>query len=187
MQTPPITQPAFRYLRQVSGNFQPSRTFTTALRYHDGALQSEASPQARPPRILDPNLVSTRKEELALLKQGKVPIGSRRRRAALKTSQNLPFEQLPYQCFQEARKVLQADREDKLEQIATERRRIASVESRDAASMGGERVKTDKLRRMRKYLEELKILADINDPVIKKRFEDGEGRQELLHPLCPLS
>ena len=28
---------------------------------------------------------------------------------------------------------------------------------------------------MRKYLEYLKIQADINDPLIKKRFEDGEG------------
>lgn len=32
---------------------------------------------------------------------------------------------------------------------------------------------------MQKYLEELKILADINDPMIKKRFEDGERRRGL--------
>lgn len=28
---------------------------------------------------------------------------------------------------------------------------------------------------MYKYLEELKVLADINDPVVKKRWEDGDG------------
>lgn len=32
---------------------------------------------------------------------------------------------------------------------------------------------------MRKYLEQLKVLADVNDPMIRKRFEDGEGKS---HP-----
>jgi large subunit ribosomal protein L35 len=32
---------------------------------------------------------------------------------------------------------------------------------------------------MRRYLERLKILADINDPMIKKRFEDAEGKSSL--------
>jgi large subunit ribosomal protein L35 len=30
-------------------------------------------------------------------------------------------------------------------------------------------------------LEWLKIQADINDPLIKKRFEDGEGTEALFH------
>lgn len=38
-------------------------------------------------------------------------VGSRRRRQAIKSSGTVPFEQLPYQCFQEARKVMQQDRE----------------------------------------------------------------------------
>ena len=29
---------------------------------------------------------------------------------------------------------------------------------------------------MERHLEDLKILADVNDPVIKKRFEDGQGK-----------
>jgi large subunit ribosomal protein L35 len=33
------------------------------------------------------------------------------------------------------------------------------------------------LRSMRKYLNELVILADINDPVVKRKFEDGQGRE----------
>ncbi|KAI9827798.1 MAG: hypothetical protein M1832_004287 [Thelocarpon impressellum] len=124
---------------------------------------------------LDPALVCTPKEERALLKTGVKPIGSRRRRAALQSSSNLPFEQLPYQCFQEARKVLQVDREDKLQQITTERARIERLQAQDPATCGGEAQKQRRLASMQKYLEKLKILADINDPVIKKRFEDGKG------------
>lgn len=113
------------------------------------------------------------------MRAGILPIGSRRRRAAIKTSENLPFEQLPYQCFQEARKVLQADREEKLQLIQSERAKIARLSEQDPATIkGGETQKAIRLDSMRRYLEELKVLADINDPLIKKRFEDGEG----LHP-----
>ena len=42
--------------------------------------------------------------------------------------------------------------------------------------MGGVVTKTRKLLSMERYLHGLKILADINDPVIKKRFEDGQGK-----------
>lgn len=105
-----------------------------------------------------------------------MPIGSRRRRAAIKSSDNIPFEQLPFQCFQEARKVLQADREEKLKLIATERLRISNLKALDASNIkGGEIQKERKLDSMRRYLEYLKIQADMNDPLIKKRFEDGEG------------
>ncbi len=104
-----------------------------------------------------------------------MPVGSRRRRAAIQSSDNVPFEQMPYQCFQEARKVLQEDRESKLVQIAQMRKRIAHWQSVSAADCGGGFAKKGKLVSMQKYLEELKILADINDPLIKKRFEDGEG------------
>ena len=93
----------------------------------------------------------------------------------MQNAQNIPFEQLPYQCFQEARKILQADREEKLKQIEVERKRIARVAIVDPAKYGGEAYKRGKLNAMHLHLEELKILADINDPVIKKRFEDGEG------------
>jgi large subunit ribosomal protein L35 len=112
------------------------------------------------------------------MKSGVLPIGSRRRRAAVKSSDNIPFEQLPYQCFQEARKVLQADREEKIKEIQTERLRISNLVAQDVTNIrGGEIRKQSRLASMRKYLEYLKIQADINDPLIKKRFEDGEGLQ----------
>jgi len=120
--------------------------------------------------------VTSKKGEKALMKSGVLPIGSRRRRAAIKSSDNIPFEQLPYQCFQEALKVLKVDREEKMKEIQTERLRISNLEALDSSKIkGGEKEKQRRLQDMRKHLEWLKIQADINDPLIKKRFEDGEG------------
>lgn len=109
------------------------------------------------------------------MRQGTTPIGSRRRRAALQSSNNIPFEQLPYQCFQEARKVLLADRAEKLEQIETMRQRIARVAALSSEEAGGEQSRKSRLRAMQLHLERLKIHADINDPLVKRKFEDGQG------------
>jgi large subunit ribosomal protein L35 len=103
------------------------------------------------------------------------PIGSRRRRLALQDTSGIPFEQLPYQCFQEARKVLITDREEKLKQIEIERARILRLRESDPALSGGEGRKMQRLKDLMDKLERLKILADINDPLVKRRFEDGLG------------
>jgi len=108
------------------------------------------------------------------------PVGSRRRRAALRRAAihqavELPFEQLPYQCFQEARKVLLEDRQDKIRAIEKQQQRIHNLERQDAAVSGGSAAKDTRLRSMRKQLHDLVILADINDPAVKRRFEDGQG------------
>lgn len=156
------------------------RTFTTTPLSHNEPTLSSTPPSKTPPPplppSLDPNTIHTRKEEHLLAAQGRLPIGSRRRRAAVASTSNIPFEQLPYQCFQEARKILAADREVKLKQIEEERKRIAKVEATDVSKLGGEVAKKGKLGAMYKYLEQLKVLADINDPVIKKKFEDGQGK-----------
>ena len=175
-------KPALRCLRQSQSYSRCVRTFATSSpSLEELALNSTSSTP-----LLDPNLVTTKKEERLLINTGVLPIGSRRRRAALQGSQNIPFEQLPYQCFQEARKILLVDREEKLKQIEVERKRIARAEALDPAQCGGAASKKGKLVAMRKYLEELKILADINDPVIKKRFEDGAG-MSCLHVSCSAS
>jgi large subunit ribosomal protein L35 len=78
--------------------------------------------------------------------------------------------------------VLLADRQEKLEMIKTERLRISNLVATDASTFrGGELFKQRRLESMRKYLEYLKIQADINDPLIKKRFEDGEGMVPLFN------
>ncbi|KAG8530409.1 uncharacterized protein KY384_004911 [Bacidia gigantensis] len=92
---------------------------------------------------------------------------------------------MPYQCFQEARKVLAADREEKLVQIAEQRRRIAKWQAAPAQTQREEGSKKGRLVAMQKHLEDLKILADINDPVIRKRFEDGMGRLPPSFDLDP--
>ncbi|KAK3326533.1 phosphatidylethanolamine-binding protein [Apodospora peruviana] len=103
-------------------------------------------------------------------------LGSRRRRAALVTTGDVPFEQMPYQCFQEARKILAQDREEKIAKIVAEVEKIKRIEAQDASTFrGGEAYKQKRIESIRKEIEELKILADINDPLVKRRFEDGMG------------
>jgi large subunit ribosomal protein L35 len=76
--------------------------------------------------------------------------------------------------------VLQADREEKIKEIQRERLRISNLMAQDASTVkGGEQRKQTRLDSMKRYLEYLKIQADINDPLIKKRFEDGEGLQPI--------
>ncbi|KAK5725196.1 mitochondrial 54S ribosomal protein YmL35 [Elasticomyces elasticus] len=142
------------------------------------------SPPPPPPRHRNPLTVATANAEHQLLLQSRrTPIGSRRRRAAINSTTQIPFPLLPYQCFQEARSFLQEDRAQKLEEIKVQRERIERLREKvvvgtqgTAASEGRlQREKEGKLRDMARRLEELKVNADINDPVIKKRFEDGQG------------
>lgn len=106
-----------------------------------------------------------------------MPIGSRRRREAIRTTGSLPFEQLPFQAFQEARKILAADREQKMASLKATVEKIAGLEAKDAATVkGGEAMKQTKLKSLHKEAHRLTILADINDPLVKKRFEDGLGK-----------
>jgi large subunit ribosomal protein L35 len=131
---------------------------------------------------LDPQMVENKKQERRLLRREHVqPVGSRRRRAALRRSTmqkapEVPFEQLPYQCFQEARKFLLEDRQEKIKDIVTQQTRMKTVMGQDPQVSGGAAARETRLRSMRKHLNELIILADINDPVVKRKFEDGQGR-----------
>ena len=176
-----IIRPAARCLRTPRAHTHfLSQSFSTTLSRPDEASVETTSisttpPPPPPPLKLNPNLVTTRKEEHLLAATGRTAIGSRRRRAAIQGTPNIPFEQLPYQCFQEARKILAADREQKLVQIEEERKRIKKVQETPAERLGGEVSKKGKLVAMQKYLEDMKIWADINDPMVKKRFEDGQG------------
>jgi large subunit ribosomal protein L35 len=172
-------QKAARPLTRCLQNTQPfylsarsTRPFSSTS---PASAEVEEVKQKSPPVGLDPETVVLPREERKLMRHGIMPVGSRRRRAAIKTSANIPFEQLPYQTFQEARKVLQADRAEKLELIAKERVRIANLVAQDPAVSGGELNKKNRLDSMRRHLEWLKIQADINDPMVKKRFEDGQG------------
>jgi large subunit ribosomal protein L35 len=132
---------------------------------------------------LDPKLVDKKRDERRLIRREHLlPIGSRRRRATLRRSSvrqtpEVPFEQLPYQCFQEARKILLEDRQEKLKQIDTQTLRLRKLLAQDPAVSGGQAAKETRIRSMRNYINELVILADINDPIVKKKFEDGQGRR----------
>lgn len=91
---------------------------------------------------------------------------------------SVPFDQLPYQCFQEARQILIADREEKLRQIEVERVRLERAQALDPETIrGGEKAKQLKIKDIQKHMERLKIYADINDANVKRRFEDGYGKK----------
>nr|POF14221.1 hypothetical protein CFP56_03245 [Quercus suber] len=127
-------------------------------------------------RIRNPNAVSRPGSEETVIKfQHQLPIGSRRRRAAIAHTPNIPFSELPYQCFQDARAVLLEDRQEKVNMIRVERERIERVKLLQASSPDEIAKKELRIRSMSKKLEELKILADINDPMVKRKFEDGKG------------
>jgi large subunit ribosomal protein L35 len=152
------------------------RSLSISARLAEDVQKTESSP-----RKLDPKMVFTRVQENKLIRQGLQPVGSRRLRAALNFAAGIPFEQLPYQCFQEARKVLAEDRAEKVKQIETQRSRIARLMEQDPAVSGGEQAKQHRIKSMQTELERLKILADINDPLVKKKFEDGMG---TCNPIC---
>ncbi|KAJ6102717.1 hypothetical protein N7486_005144 [Penicillium sp. IBT 16267x] len=159
------------YTRSLSGIQTQTRGFQSNSGVAD-AQPEQSQPFHKSP---DPSLVSSPRLERRLMRQGTAPIGSRRRRAALQTAGGLPFEQLPYQCFQEARKVLLADRAQKIEEIESMRQKIARVQAQPVEQAGGEISRKSRVTAMQQHLEKLKILADINDPLVKRKFEDGQG------------
>lgn len=167
-----LTQPCvIRTFRSTA--VRASETTTTT---QEPAAAAKSTTKATPSAAdLDPNTVP-REFEQELMDQGLTPIGSRRRREAIRTTGSLPFEQLPYQAFQEARKILAADRETKVTSLKATVEKIAALEAKDAAAVkGGETMKQIKLRSLRKEAHRLTILADINDPLVKRKFEDGLG------------
>lgn len=175
-----VSRPLTRQLTQrcvirtfSSSAVRASETTTTTTQEDPAAATTTTPPLTQ--ADLDPNTVP-RELEQQLLDQGVMPIGSRRRREAIRTTGSLPFEQLPFQAFQEARKILAADREAKLASLAAAVNKLAALEAKDAAEIkGGETMKQIRLRSLRKEAHRLTILADINDPLVKRRFEDGLG------------
>ena len=157
----------------------PIRAFSSSAPSNEAAVEQQSSSQHQP-GYMDPATVFTVKAERKLLRlHNKTPVGSRRRRAATLSSSKIPFEQLPYQCFQEARKILASDRDDKIHQIENQRARIARLKAQQVSPQD-ERQKETRIVSMQRHLEELKILADVNDPTVKRIFEDGHGMSLAL-------
>lgn len=166
-----------RYLRSgatscISGQY--TRRFISTSAAHRTDLE-QTSVSSESPVLLDPLQPTTHKEEQELIKAGKYPISSRRRRAAIQTTPGIPFEQLPYQCFQEARKIIAGHRQEVVKKIEVQRERLGRLEAQDPAVVGGKAKKQHRVNWMRDTLEKLIIEADIHDPRIKMNFEDGFG------------
>jgi large subunit ribosomal protein L35 len=184
-----VARPIVRSLRQATGSTATChsrpiaiRQFSsTPIRKDETTTTTAAEPAAdaalqgqKKPTSFSSTIKQGSEEQLSQLLLPE--LGSRRRRAALATTGDVPFEQLPYQCFQEARKILAQDREEKVAKIVAETQKIKRLEAADASTFrGGEQYKQRRLESLRDHIEELKILADINDPLVKRRFEDGQG------------
>ncbi|KAK6951913.1 hypothetical protein Daesc_006438 [Daldinia eschscholtzii] len=159
-----------------TGSTSAAERLEAASKPNAGANAAEPGKVRMKERLMDRETTTAHWAERKLVRMGTPPVGSRRRRAAIRTSENVPFEQLPYQCFQEARKVLQEDRQEKIQAIAKELAKIKRLEETPADQVpGGEHKKNLRLASLRKWVEQLKILADVNDPIVKRRFEDGLG------------
>jgi large subunit ribosomal protein L35 len=163
-----------------------ARTFSTSAPVCEEVAATTtaaaATTQSPPLSSLGQDNVFTPRAERKLLRtRGLTPVGSRRRRAAILSGSRIPFEQLPYQCFQEARKVLIQHREEKVQDIEAERQKIARLKAQ-AVEPQNEQRQQHRVNSMERYLHELKIHADINDPMVKRRFEDGKGQCFVLRP-----
>ncbi|KAK1835799.1 phosphatidylethanolamine-binding protein [Podospora conica] len=179
-----VARPILRSLQQQrSPATCPSQPLALAIRQFSSttARKNEGTTIEQPPTSTSPDVPRPpmkgsewTPEQLERLMS---PImGSRRRRAALATSDNVPFEQMPYECFQEARQILNEDRNEKIAAIVAETEKIKRLEAMDPSTYrGGEKYKQKRLDSLRRHVAELKILADINDPLVKRRFEDGMG------------
>jgi hypothetical protein len=61
---------------------------------------------------------------------------------------------------------------------ATKRLRFLEQTSPETLK-GGEASRQNRIASMREYIDKLKIQADINDPLVKRRFEDGLGKSHF--------
>lgn len=185
-----VTMPASQVARPLARRLLAApalRTFSLSAARPDTTTTTTGAPPAdaaTPDPNLDPSTVLGWKAEQALAKAGTLPVGSRRRRAALRAGPGVPFEQLPYQCFQEALGVIRADREEKVKAIQVELAKLARLEALPEGE--GPANKGVKIASLRRHVEDLKILADINDPLVKRRFEDGLGKHPAFSSHSPI-
>jgi hypothetical protein len=171
---PPAVDRAYQHYKSIADSdpqSQPRGVFSEA------SLRAYLLRRNTPPTADNVRLAARK-----LRRRGVVVTGDRRSRLAKLTTPDLPFESLPYECFQEAMKVLRTDRQEKVDKIVETKKRIAVLEAKRTEDDRAENARLKKLKSLRDYAAELEILADINDPVVKRKFEDGTGTR-----LCSLT
>lgn len=85
------------------------------------------------------------------------------------------IESMPFQTYQLALDVIRKDRAEKLSMITAERAKIARV-----IKFKGLTLQSVEVRSMLRYIEDLKIKADINNPRVKYNFDTGLSMCLLL-------
>lgn len=75
---------------------------------------------------------------------------------------------MPFQMYQLALELINQDRKEKLQQIKKTREKIKT-----ALAVPGVDPKSTRILNLKRYLERLEILVDINNPRVKYNFENG--------------
>lgn len=78
------------------------------------------------------------------------------------------IEKMPFQMYQLALEFINQDRKEKLQQIKKTQEKIKTTLSVPGADPNSTRILS-----LKRYLERLRILADINNPRVKYNFENG--------------
>ncbi|KAF8477133.1 phosphatidylethanolamine-binding protein [Kalaharituber pfeilii] len=78
------------------------------------------------------------------------------------------IESMPFQAYQLALQVIREDRQEKLKQIELTRQRLATARKAPGATE-----KSRTVLSLKRHLEKLRILADINNPRVKYNFDNG--------------
>lgn len=78
------------------------------------------------------------------------------------------IETMPFQTYQLALDVIRKDRQEKLEMIKAEHERMGKM-----IKYKGLKPESRAVKSMVRYLEDLKIKADINNPRVKYNFDSG--------------
>lgn len=72
--------------------------------------------------------------------------------------------------------MLKEDRDEKVAEINDLKAKIVKWSAQDVPPER-EAMKEKRIKSWRDHIERLKVLADINDPLVKKKFEDGLGER----------
>lgn len=86
------------------------------------------------------------------------------------------IESMPFQTYQFALDYIKKDREFKESLIKESQKKIENIQKKAATGVNQSR----RLSSLRRYLEYLKIQADINNPRVKYNFDQGISKCSML-------
>ncbi|KAK6363256.1 hypothetical protein TWF730_000699 [Orbilia blumenaviensis] len=153
-----VSKPAFLYLkRQLSTEVQsPTPQFHESPSSPPPPVDTNASTPSTPVSTPSENASTGASAATAKKSASKYPDGK------LHTIETMPFK-----CYQEALKILQEDREEKLVKIAEQRKAIEGLKRLHNLTDSSPRIV-----KMQEYIDELKLNIDKNNPRVKYNYDN---------------